>query len=99
MDNSKSRMIRIRFVSILSIFILFSMFLITTIPVSACHYTVGTFESDYETSKESFFKGKMVYCRGNAYNYNYNLKYKGSNLKTFNNVKVLRLHVDKELIK
>jgi hypothetical protein len=58
MDNCKSRMIRIRFVSILSIFILFSMFIIITIPVSACHYTVGTFDSDYETSKESFLRVK-----------------------------------------
>ena len=50
------------------------MMILTTNPVSACHYEVGTFESDYTTAKTSFFKGEIVYGRGNAYGYNYPLK-------------------------
>lgn len=62
------------FLAILTIFIVLAMFIIIAIPVSACYYTVGTFESDYSTSKDSFLKGQTVYGRGNAYNYNYFLK-------------------------
>ena len=37
---------------------LISIQIFTAVPVSACHYTVDTFESDYITPKDSFFKGK-----------------------------------------
>jgi uncharacterized repeat protein (TIGR02543 family) len=53
---------------------LVSILIFTAIPVSACHYTVDTFESNYTTPKDSFFKGEVVYGRGNAYGYNYPMK-------------------------
>ena len=62
------------YVAIFTIFILLIMFVFIAIPVSACYYKVGTYESDYSTLKESFFKGQTVYGRGSAYDYNYFLK-------------------------
>ena len=63
-----------KFVSVLTILSLTSILIITAIPVSACHYKIGTFEDDYTTSKDSFFKGEIVYGKGQAYGYNYLLK-------------------------
>ena len=63
-----------KFVSVLTIFSLISILIITAIPVSACHYTLDTFDSDYITKKEDFFKGETVYGKGNAIGYNYFLK-------------------------
>lgn len=75
MSNLNSlKKFKIGFISILTIFILLTMFIVIAIPVSACYYTVGTFESDFTTSKDSFFNGQTVYCKGEAYNYNYLLK-------------------------
>ena len=56
-----------KFVSVLTIFSLISILIITTNPVSACHYTLDTFESDYTTKKDDFFKGETIYSKGNAY--------------------------------
>ena len=67
MNNKKS-------VSALVVIGLISVIIFTASPVSACHYEVGTFESDYITTKNSFFKGEIVYGKGNAYGYNYPLK-------------------------
>jgi hypothetical protein len=67
MNNKKS-------VSALVVMGLISVIIFAANPVSACHYEVGTFESDYTTQKNSFFKGEIVYGRGNAYGYNYPLK-------------------------
>jgi PKD repeat protein len=56
-------------VSVLAILLILtalSTVLIFTIPVGACTYTVGTYESDYTTPKTSFFKGETVYGRGTA---------------------------------
>ena len=44
---------------------IFTIILISN-PVSACYYTVGTFENDYTTSKISFFIGETVYGKGTA---------------------------------
>ncbi len=74
MDIKNRKKISRKFVSILAIFSLISILTITAIPVSACHYTIGTFEDDYETLKDSFFKGEIVYGMGEAYGYNYLLK-------------------------
>jgi hypothetical protein len=63
-------------VSALVVIGLISMIVFTAGPVSACHYEVGTFESDYTTIKNSYYKGEIVYGRGNAYGYNYPLKLK-----------------------
>jgi len=63
-----------KFVSMLTISSLIAILTMTAISVSACHYTIGTFEDDYETSKNSFFKGEIVYGRGEAIGYNYILK-------------------------
>ena len=65
---------RMRFVSILTIFSLISIVLVTALPVSACHYTIGTYEEDYTTQKNEFLKGEILYGRGNAYGYKYLLK-------------------------
>ena len=67
MNNKKS-------VSVLVIIGLILVIIFTAGPVIACHYEVGTFKSDYTTTKNSFFKGETVYGRGNAYGYNYPLK-------------------------
>ena len=53
---------------------LISVIIFASNTVSACHYEVGTFESDYVTTKNSFYKGEIVYGKGNAYGYNYPLK-------------------------
>jgi len=66
--------IRMKLVSIFTIFSLISIILITALPVSACHYTIGTYEADHSTPKNEFVMGETVYCRGNAYGYNYLLK-------------------------
>jgi len=61
----------------LSIFVVAGLLLIllaVTSIASACYYEVGTFESDYTTPKNTFFKGEFVFGRGNAYGYNYPLK-------------------------
>jgi len=63
-----------KYVSALVVIGLISLIILTTTPVSACHYEVGTFESDYTTTKNSFFKGEIVYGMGNAYGYDYPLK-------------------------
>lgn len=67
MKNKKS-------LSILVIVGLISIMIFSTNTVSACYYEIGTFESDYTTTKNTFFKGEIVYGRGNAYGYNYPLK-------------------------
>jgi len=67
MNNRKS-------VSVLVVIGLISVLILATDSVSACHYVVGTYESDYTTQKGSFFKGETIYGRGNAYGYNYPLK-------------------------
>jgi len=65
MSNLNSiKKFKIGFVSILTIFILLTMFIVIAIPVSACYYIVGTFESDFSTSKDSFFNGQTAYCKG-----------------------------------
>ncbi len=61
-------------VSALVVIGLLSVIIFTTGPVSACHYEVGTYESDYTTSKNSFFIGETVYVMGSEYGYNYPLK-------------------------
>jgi len=61
-------------VSALVVMGLISVIIFTAGPVSACHYEVGTYESDYTTTKNSFFKGETIYVMGNAYGYNYPLK-------------------------
>ena len=61
-----------KFLLILTILSL--ILIVTQNPVSACHYEIGTFEDDYTTSKDSFFKGEIVYGKGEAYGYNYLLK-------------------------
>lgn len=38
---------------------------------SACFYTIGTYEDDYNTEKNSFYKGEIVYGKGTA---DYNVK-------------------------
>ena len=63
-----------KIIAVLTIFCLISVLIITANTVSACHYTLDTFESDYTTKKDDFFKGETVYGRGNAYGYNYFLK-------------------------
>ena len=63
-----------KFVSVFTVFSLISILILTANTVSACHYTLDTFESDYSTKKDDFFKGETVYGRGNAYGYNYFLK-------------------------
>ena len=65
---------RKKYVSILTVFSLISILILTASTVSACHYNLGTFESDYETSKDSFFKGEIVYGMGEACGYDYPLK-------------------------
>lgn len=75
MNNINSILkIKTGLLSIFTIFIVLTMFILIAIPVSACYYSVGTYESDYSTSKESFFKCQTVYGQGIAYNYNYFLK-------------------------
>lgn len=74
MDINNRKKISRKFVLLISIFSLISVLTLTAIPVSACHYKIGTFESDYETSKDSFFKGEIVYGMGKAIGYNYPLK-------------------------
>jgi len=63
-----------KLVSLSTILSLISILVINANPVSACHYTIGTFEEDYTTSKDSFFKGEIVYGKGEAYGYDYPLK-------------------------
>lgn len=63
-----------KLVSVFTILSLISILVITANTVSACHYKIGTFEDDYTTSKDSFFKGEIVYGKGEAYGYNYLLK-------------------------
>jgi hypothetical protein len=60
--------------SYLMVISLVSILIFTADTVYACHYTVDTFESDYTTPKDSFFKGEIVYGKGNAYGYNYPMK-------------------------
>ena len=43
-----------------------SSILLISIPVSACYYTVGTYENDYSTSKISFYTGETVFGKGTA---------------------------------
>jgi len=74
--NNKLRM---KCVSFLTIFSLISLVLVTALPVSACHYTIGTYEDDYTISKNEFLKGETVYGRGNAFGYNYLLKFRIKN--------------------
>lgn len=50
-----------KLVSILTIFSLILVLVITAIPVSACHYTVDTFEDDYTIPKDDFLKSETVY--------------------------------------
>jgi LPXTG-motif cell wall-anchored protein len=61
-------------ISALVVMGLISVIIFTAGPVSACHYEVGTYENDYASTKNSFFKGETVYVMGNAYGYNYPLK-------------------------
>jgi len=61
-------------IGFVSILILLTILLVIAIPVNACYYKVGTFESDYTTYKISFFKGETVYGKGNLYDYDYFLK-------------------------
>ena len=61
-------------VPVLTILSLISLLIINANPVSACYYKIGTFEDDYSTSKDSFFKGEIVYGKGETYGYNYLLK-------------------------
>ena len=68
--NMKNR----KFVTILVLIGLISVVIFTTGPVSACYYEVGTFQSDYTTTKNSFYKGEFVYGKGSAYEYDYPLK-------------------------
>lgn len=63
-----------RYVSVMIALGLISVLIITANPVSACHYTIRTFEDDYTTSKDSFFKGETVYGKGEAYGHHYLLK-------------------------
>ncbi len=53
---------------VLTLFILslFSIVVFFSYPVSACRYSVGTFESDYSTSKTSFCVGDTVFGKGTA---------------------------------
>ncbi|KYK32259.1 MAG: hypothetical protein AYK22_01910 [Thermoplasmatales archaeon SG8-52-3] len=63
-----------KLISLLTVYCLLSILIISAITVSACHHTVGTFEEDFETSKDSFFKGEIIYGLGQAFGYNYLLK-------------------------
>ena len=74
MNIKYRRKIAKKIVSVLTILSLLSILIISAIPVSACYFTIGTFEDDYTTSKDSFFKGEIVYGKGQAYGYNYFLK-------------------------
>lgn len=74
MDIKNRKKISKKIVLLLAISSLISVITLTAIPVSACHYTIGTFESDYETTKDSFFKGEIVYGMGEAVGYDYPLK-------------------------
>ena len=74
MTMNKHEKMRDNLISVLAIICLVLSIIIFTPSVNACHYTVGTFEGDYSTSKISFLKGETVYGRGNAYGYHYLLK-------------------------
>jgi hypothetical protein len=43
-----------------------SVFSLFSIPVSACSYTVGTYENDLETPKDLFIVGEYVYAKGTS---------------------------------
>ena len=58
----------------LQFFSLISIVIVTGLPASACHFTVGTYEANYITFKNEIFKGNILYGKGNAYGYNYPLK-------------------------
>lgn len=63
-----------KIILILTIIALISILSITAVPVSACHYTLGTFEEDFETEKDSFSKCETVYGMAEAVGYNNLLK-------------------------
>jgi hypothetical protein len=54
------------FTSTIFILSVISTILLISIPVSACYYTVGTYENDYSTPKTSFYIGETVYGKGTA---------------------------------
>jgi hypothetical protein len=58
--NKKILTIRTSLKTIILIFIL--VFILFTIPVSACH--TSTFEKDFSTPKTTFFQGETVYASG-----------------------------------
>jgi len=75
--NANRKIIKKFETSIISIILLISgisVVMLAAIPAIACHYTVGTFESDFTTEKTTFSIGETVYGRGNAYGYDYKLK-------------------------
>ena len=74
MNIKNRKKISKKFVTILAIFSFIAVLTITAIPVSACHYTIGTFEEDYETEKDSFIKCETVYGMVEAFGYDYLLK-------------------------
>ena len=63
MINNKAK---VRFIYTLTTLSLISVLITAAIPVNACYYTVGSFEEDYTTEKDNFFKGEIVYGKGTA---------------------------------
>jgi len=74
MDIKNRRKSLKKIVLLLAIFSLISILSISAIPVSACHYTLGTFEEDFETEKTSFVKCETVYGMAEGVGYDNLLK-------------------------
>ena len=72
--KKENRKISKKAVSLLAIFSLISILSITSTPAIACHNTIGTFEEDFETEKDSFVKGETVYGMAEAFGFDNSLK-------------------------
>jgi PKD repeat protein len=72
--RKENRKISKKAVSLLTIFALISILSMTSVPGMACHNTLGTFEEDFETEKDSFSICETVYGMAEAFGYDNLLK-------------------------
>ena len=59
-----SKKVNASFIAIVLILTSLSSIILFVEPVSACHFYVGTFESDHVTPKTTFLRGEIVYGKG-----------------------------------